>query len=427
MNIDVELRPSGILPTLSVLPWMSVAGYDRLDDRLRAAFSLRDDDVDVSLEHVEPTLSARLVFFPYDFRRSTEETAARLAWDIARRLDAIGGGTRVTMIGHSMGGLIARRWWATFGGSTVCRRLITVGTPHRGAPKALDWLVNGVALRSGALAGATRYLLREPTEVLRRWPSIFDLLPRYPAVQDLGGHAYPHELSVATDEFRSRAREAFDGHQRLQDAVDAALATSPASATIAYYSTGHATPSRAAVRDGRLEVTRDDPEWLPGFGWMGDGTVPAFSAIPIEQSTGDDIDLLARFAPESHIEMSSSRNLVEHLRSMARGDLSAVRGDSSGSAWFGFDHDDVTAVGEPTQIVVRLRGTDAGGNVPRLSVWRPGAVSFGGPVSMEPGMDAWHTTVTTEEEGPHRIKVEIDHVPSFDRVVSYGSFGAVTV
>jgi hypothetical protein len=22
--------------------------------------------------------------------------------------------------------------------------LITVGTPHRGAPKALDWLVNGV-------------------------------------------------------------------------------------------------------------------------------------------------------------------------------------------------------------------------------------------------------------------------------------------
>ena len=41
------------------------------------------------------------------------------------------------VVAHSMGGLVARYWMGPLGGWRVCRALITLGTPHRGAPKAL--------------------------------------------------------------------------------------------------------------------------------------------------------------------------------------------------------------------------------------------------------------------------------------------------
>ena len=53
------------------------------------------------------------------------------------------GAAQVVLVGHSMGGLVARAYLRKFGGAYV-RRLVTIGTPHSGSMHA--WLMNGAAL-----------------------------------------------------------------------------------------------------------------------------------------------------------------------------------------------------------------------------------------------------------------------------------------
>ena len=427
LDIDSDLRPSGILWNLSALPWMSVPGYDKLDEYLRRLCDLDDRDVDVSIEHAEPNLLARLVYFPYDFREPTTLTAERLAWDLDRRLKALGPNTRVVIIGHSMGGLVARWWWSKFRGYKVCRRLITVGTPHRGSPKAMDWLVNGVAIGGQWADTASRTLLPDVTQVLRGWPSIYELLPRYPAVLTQSGPTYPHQLSFTSDDFRKRAAGAYAEHLALESAVATAIGEgdSESRQVLALYSIGHATPSRATSTDKALFVTKEDPEWLPNVGWMGDGTVPAISAIPIEHSEGEDVDHYRRFAPESHIAMTTSRTLFEYLRVLFSDSLSPVRGREIENLWFGFDHDDVLQIDESAPIGVRLWGGHSGHESPRLSLLAPEERRFAESIKMDKTADGWSAWITPRSQGMYRVKVEVDNLGSADRLSAYSAFGVV--
>jgi triacylglycerol lipase len=54
----------------------------------------------------------------------------------------------LTIIGHSKGGLIGRYYVKRLGGERRCRALITLGTPHNGAPIAYAGLALGVFARS---------------------------------------------------------------------------------------------------------------------------------------------------------------------------------------------------------------------------------------------------------------------------------------
>ncbi len=74
-----------------------------------------------------------------------------------------------------MGGLVARYYLEVLGGWETCHALFTIGTPHRGAVNALDFLVHGYTL-----AGV------ELTEVLQTCTAVYQLLPVYEMV-DVGG------------------------------------------------------------------------------------------------------------------------------------------------------------------------------------------------------------------------------------------------
>ena len=108
--------------------------------------------VDERGDPAHPVPGADVVAVPYDFRRSIIEAAERLDAVVCAHLgdasEAERAG-RVIVVGHSMGGLVARVWMGLLGRWPWCRALITLGTPHRGAPKALAWLVNGVPGRGG--------------------------------------------------------------------------------------------------------------------------------------------------------------------------------------------------------------------------------------------------------------------------------------
>ena len=179
LAISEPVVPVGLLPTVSVLPWMKVAGYDRLVQHLLNGFSLGPGDIDTAHPHSEPLTGASVLLFPYDFRRGMVENADRLRFEIERRV----GERRVIVVGHSMGGLVVRWWWAKLGGHRMCRALITVGSPHRGAPKAIDWLLNGVRLGPRPVAAMSSRLLTDAAAVLTGWDSMWELLPRYPAVE----------------------------------------------------------------------------------------------------------------------------------------------------------------------------------------------------------------------------------------------------
>ncbi|HVY61889.1 MAG TPA: alpha/beta fold hydrolase [Planctomycetota bacterium] len=72
----------------------------------------------------------------WPFWRSCEEYAGR----IERRLDEVleaTGAPAVDVVAHSMGGLAARRFLALTGRAADVRRLVTLGTPHRGTLVAL--------------------------------------------------------------------------------------------------------------------------------------------------------------------------------------------------------------------------------------------------------------------------------------------------
>lgn len=70
--------------------------------------------------------------FGYSSRGSLEALALRLK----RRLDAQVRGGRITLIAHSMGGLVARYYIQQLGGARRVDQLVTLATPHRGSHAA---------------------------------------------------------------------------------------------------------------------------------------------------------------------------------------------------------------------------------------------------------------------------------------------------
>lgn len=60
----------------------------------------------------------------------------RFARQLAERVDEVcraAGTSQVILVGHSMGGLVARAWLARHGGAARTARLVTLGSPHHGS------------------------------------------------------------------------------------------------------------------------------------------------------------------------------------------------------------------------------------------------------------------------------------------------------
>jgi pimeloyl-ACP methyl ester carboxylesterase len=120
--------------------------------------------------------AGRVVSWHYDWRQDNRNTAALLSADLANRKAA--GVTDIAILAHSMGGLIARYALEVndpnLGDTSwrdACKLLVTMGTPHRGAPVAL---VRAMGLESsmGMRATDIQRFAADP-----RYPSAYQLLP----------------------------------------------------------------------------------------------------------------------------------------------------------------------------------------------------------------------------------------------------------
>jgi hypothetical protein len=423
-----DLTPVGLLSDIRLIGPFVLPGYDGPVRQIRRSFA--DVRVDVSRPDRAPDPRADLVLFPYDFRKGIVPAAHCLAADMDARLRGLSSGVRrrrVIIVAHSMGGLVARYWLGPLGGAPDCAALLTCGTPHRGAPKALDYLVNGVRVSRKRFAGLTR--------VLRGWPSMYDLLPRYPAVQraDDGATLYPHELDgglLAVAE----AKAAFQRHLDIETAWQE-LSGQDRPEVIPAYARGHATPSRAvlSLREGRhaLSVTKDAPLWLPNPEWHGDGSVPAISAVPLEL---DEKRGTWRGQPEKHLALASCAAVVDVLNAYAGASLSSVRGEEPDRPWLGLDLDESVLAGEPVRVGITLRGTQAEaetqvhvraiaaqGGPPRHTPWVRG-------IQLDGDGGSWVAEIAEPlDAGLYRVEVTATGVPGVGRLRTTDELGVVDV
>jgi pimeloyl-ACP methyl ester carboxylesterase len=219
-----------------------------------------------------------LLVFPYDWRKPNEVAAERLA-DLLDTVPGLHGPDAVvTLLAHSMGGLIARHYlesgrFKDRPGLARVRRLVTLATPHRGAPLAL-FRILGQEKLLWLSAAQVQQAANDP-----RYPTPYQLLPP------------PAEVFAWSDDPAAE----LGGIDPYGAAVGAALGLVAGSveAARAFHATLDVTKKPAPVRyfcfSGTQMATAAFAKLTPkGAGYLvtkverddgGDGTVPFWSSI----------------------------------------------------------------------------------------------------------------------------------------------------
>ncbi|MFE2550069.1 esterase/lipase family protein [Streptomyces sp. NPDC059355] len=239
--------PVGLMPDLHALPgiWHPVDGYTDLLRWLERHFTL--------------SVADNLLTFPYDWRLSCRYNAGRLKDRMGLELERWRASAperreaRVVFLCHGMGGLVARHYVERLGGDGITRRVITLGTPHRGSLRALADLVEGGNRRDGD---------RELGAFARSLPSLHQLAPDYACVEGPDGLAHLRDLPGLPGVDEALLADAGRFHADLRDAP-------PRADLYAIAGTGQPTATTARHAGDRLVL-------LPEAD--GDGTVPRLGA-----------------------------------------------------------------------------------------------------------------------------------------------------
>ena len=256
--------PTGLITDYQLIPgFAGIAGYDGLVDQL-----CRDNKL----------CSDQVIGFPYDWRLSNRVNGRRLAEFLEREVkrwqDKTGkGDSRAVLICHSMGGLVAR--WCTDQeeGHQWVSRVITIGTPFKGAALALDALANGVRL--------PKRLGPRFDDLVRSLPSVRELLPTYACVRFGGELKHLDEVDILPSDWVSQG---LGFHRELAAAV---RSRDPKRTDALDAFRGGLQPtltSASLATDRTLTVFESWDGSAQGDNYGGDGTVPRDSATPPEWS-----------------------------------------------------------------------------------------------------------------------------------------------
>jgi pimeloyl-ACP methyl ester carboxylesterase len=282
-----------LLPSLHVIPglWSPITGYDGLLSFLRSArFHL------VEADPRDPDRMPNLVTFPYDWRLSNRLNARLLAKTVVPILERWQSqpgmaDAKLVLFCHSMGGLIARWFLEREGGAEITRTVVTMGTPYRGALKALDSLSNGLEFGIGPM----RLRL---TDFARSLPSLHQLLPTYDCLENdhgsrtgLKGVDIPGiDSTMLADALAFHAD--LDARPMPTYALHKVVGIRQPTLTTAVMVKGAVVPS----------------EEIDGRNQGGDGTVPVLAAQPI-LGRGVEVHEVA----DQHGELQGARSVLDLL------------------------------------------------------------------------------------------------------------------
>ncbi len=294
------------------------AGYGVIARRIPEFF-----DMTVGSVHA-PRDDASFYAFPYDWRRDNRVSARKLQKFVETQLPrwrAWSGAAdaQVILVGHSMGGLVARYYVEALGGWKHCRALVTIGSPHRGAVGAVDALSNGFKKLAWDFSG-----------MVRSFASLYQLLPTYPMLRVNGAYVRVAETGVIPNIDRARAALARKEFQEAMRLAREANQNEPGyrQLLIPWVGTRQDTLQSAEVIGGVLRTSYTAPDGLPAALADGDGTVPRVSTVP----AGLENLRLERFSVERHGWLTNAETTLEPLLdTLQQVGAEAVPGDFHGA------------------------------------------------------------------------------------------------
>ena len=127
-----------------------------------------------------------LLEFAYDWRQDIRLSARKLGETIEKWRP----GAPVTIIGHSLGTLVTRYYVEKLGGKRLTERIVLMGGPHYGTPKAIMAILIGPGLLPFGLSN------ERIREVMSQFPTSYQILPVYPCIFDQEGR----QIDVLRDE-----------------------------------------------------------------------------------------------------------------------------------------------------------------------------------------------------------------------------------
>lgn len=326
-----------LMPDLHLIPGLwKIDGYGRISETIREQFDVQPGE--------------NFFEFPYDWRRDNRAAGRGLArqshdWLRSWRERSGNDDAKLLLIGHSMGGLVARHFLEVLDGWRDTRALVTFGTPYRGALNALDFLVHGMKKSFGPLT------LFDLSALVRSFTSVYQLLPVYPCVDSGDGRLVRiAETSGIPNVDPRRVADALAFHRDIESAVTAHLDE------LAYVENGYEIqpvvglfqPTRQSARrvGDRVELLSE----YDGVDQDGDGTVPRISATPIELSK----DPHEMYASERHSTLQNKDQVLVHLMGvLSRGELDMGRYRALLQPRVGLDVGDLYATDEPLTLGVR--------------------------------------------------------------------------
>ncbi|MFZ2188020.1 MAG: alpha/beta hydrolase [Candidatus Moraniibacteriota bacterium] len=240
-----------------------------------------------------------LFAFVYDWRKDNQLSAQYLQ----TKVEAVIATTKVSkvnLVAHSMGGLIARAYIEEAVDQTkypveydnTVEKLITLGTPQRGAPKAyLQWEA-GEGFFS-AKEKVMKYHFTEEAEhagyddlyeyIRERVISVGQLLPDYDYLKDAAGEMRDYPGDYPQNTFLEKLNRSDNVAKLGKVTVANILGYSDMDNTISAIKVGRISMSDDSIWAHGKPENFDDIESSQGLEYAsGDGTVPKFSALAID-------------------------------------------------------------------------------------------------------------------------------------------------
>jgi pSer/pThr/pTyr-binding forkhead associated (FHA) protein len=164
LSPESKLEARGIVDQVVVVPnLIKLDQYNRLGDYL-----VEDLGFERGVDYFE---------FAYDWRQDLRTSARQLV----QLIDRLNLGRPVTVIAHDLGTLVSRYYIERLGGKNHVDRLILMGGPHKGVPKALSSLL---VPSDGSTFGKLGERL---CQVMATFYTSYQVLPVYPCATDQKG------------------------------------------------------------------------------------------------------------------------------------------------------------------------------------------------------------------------------------------------
>ncbi len=257
------------------------------------------DSLIINLKNNNYQENKNLFFFPYDWRLNMDSTKDLLNQKI-EEVKTQTGKDKVDIIAHSMGGLLVEDYINQYGKDSI-DKLIFVGTPHLGAPKAGKILLEGDRF-------SIPWLEEDRIkEIAQNSPALYELLPSPTYFNNFSGYLKPYSFFSTPFYDYNQTKDFFLNNKNLNSNVFTQAESFFAknlqdidfSGIDTYNITGCGRATQSAYRFDIFGL-------IGGVGYsQGDGTVPIVSADYINIPSSNKY-----YSKKSnHAELSSSEDI----------------------------------------------------------------------------------------------------------------------